>query len=55
MYHDTVNEIVKSKVEEVTGAKGVKLVRFNEYDPVWAELYKPRLVTLSEEPAEQAA
>lgn len=55
MYHDTVNEIVKAKVEEVTGSKGVKLIRFNEYDRVWAELYKPRLVTLSEEPAAEAA
>lgn len=55
MYHDTVNEIVKAKVEEVTGAKGIKLIRFNEYDPVWAELYKPRLVTLSEESAAEAA
>jgi hypothetical protein len=55
MYCDTVNEIVKAKVEEVTGAKGIKLVRFNEYDPILGELYKPRLVTLSDEPAAQAA
>jgi hypothetical protein len=46
MYHDTVNEIVKAKVEEVTGAKGIKLVRFNEYDPIWSDLYKPRIVNL---------
>ena len=50
-----VNDIVKEKVEEVTAAKGVKLVRFNEYDPILGELYKPRLVTLSEERAAQAA
>ena len=31
---------------EVTGAKGIKLVRFNEYDPIWNELYKPRIVNL---------
>jgi hypothetical protein len=46
MYHDTVNEIVKAKVEEVTGAKGIKLIRFNEYDPIWSDLYKPRIVNL---------
>ena len=55
MYHDTVNEIVKAKVEEVTGAKGIKLMRFNEYDPIWAELYRPRVVKLTETEAAQAA
>jgi hypothetical protein len=54
MYHDTVNEIVKTKVEEVTGAKGIKLVRFNEYDPIWSELYKPRIVNLGEGGADAA-
>lgn len=55
MYHDTVNEIVKTKVEEVTGAKGIKLVQFNEYDPIWRELYKPRIVNFGETAAAQAA
>ena len=41
MYLDTVNAVVKEHVETVTGAKGVKLVRFNEYNPVLRELYKP--------------
>jgi hypothetical protein len=54
MYHDTVNEIVKAKVEEVTGAKGIKLVRFNEYDPIWNELYKPRIVNLGGAASETA-
>jgi hypothetical protein len=54
MYHDTVNEIVKAKVEEVTGAKGIKLVRFNEYDPIWSELYKPRIVNLGGSATEAA-
>lgn len=54
MYHDTVNEIVKAKVEEVTGAKGIKLVRFNEYDPIWGELYKPRIVNPGEGGADAA-
>jgi hypothetical protein len=55
MYHDTVNEIVKAKVEEVTAAKGIKLVRFNEYHPIWSELYKPRIVILGETAAAEAA
>jgi hypothetical protein len=46
MYCDTVNAVVKAKVEEVTGAKGIKLIRFNEYSPILAELYKPTTVTL---------
>jgi hypothetical protein len=43
MYHDTVDEVVKQKVEEVTGVKGIKLLRFNEHDPILSELYKPRM------------
>lgn len=48
MYCDTVNMVVKGKVEELTGAKGIKLLRFNEHSPILSELYKPRTVTLSE-------
>jgi hypothetical protein len=51
MYCDTVNAVVKAKVEETTGAKGIKLVRFNEYSPILSELYKPTLVSLPREPA----
>lgn len=54
MYHDMVNEIVKAKVEEVTGAKGIKLVQFNEYDLIWSELYKPRIVNLGDEGTDTA-
>ena len=46
MYCDTVNAVVKAKVEEVTGAKGIKLVRFMEHSPILGELYKPNPVTL---------
>jgi hypothetical protein len=46
MYLDTVNEVVKAKVEETTGAKGIKLIRFNEYSPIMSELYKPTAVSL---------
>jgi hypothetical protein len=51
MYCDTVNSIVKTKVEENTGSKGIKLVRFNEYNPVLSDLYKPTIVTLPKEPS----
>jgi len=44
MYCDTVNAVVKATVEETTGAKGIKLVKFNEYSPILGELYKPRVV-----------
>jgi hypothetical protein len=46
MYLDTVNAVVKTKVEEVTGAKGIKLIRFMEHSPILAELYKPTTITI---------
>ena len=46
MYRDTVNAVVKAKVEEVTGANGIKLVQFNDYSPILGELYKPTIVPL---------
>lgn len=48
MYCDTVNAVVKAKVEETTGAKGIKLIRFNEYSPILSELYKPTTVQLKQ-------
>jgi hypothetical protein len=50
MYCHTVNEVVKAKVEETTGAKGIKLVRFNEHSPIFGELYKPTTVQLPKTP-----
>ena len=41
MYRDTVNAVVKAKVEETTGSKGIKLVQFMEHCPIMGELYKP--------------
>ena len=41
MYLDTVSNVVKKLAEEVTGAKGVKLVRQYEQTPILGELYKP--------------
>ena len=47
MYCDTVNAVVKAKVEETTGAKGIKLIRYMENCPFLNELYKPNVVPLS--------
>lgn len=41
MYLDTVSNVVKKLAEEVTGSKGVKLVRQYEQSPILGELYKP--------------
>ena len=46
MYCDTVNAVVKAKVEETTGAKGIKLIRYMENCPMLSELYKPNIVPL---------
>lgn len=46
MYLDTVNAVVKAKVEETTGTKGIKLIRFHEHSPILSELYKPTSVSL---------
>jgi len=45
MYLDTVNAVVKAKVEETTGAKGIKLIRYMENCPILSELYKPNVIT----------
>lgn len=47
MYLQTVNAAVKAKVEEVTGAKGIRLLNFMEHSPILWELYKPRARHLS--------
>ncbi|MEQ2006791.1 MAG: hypothetical protein ABMA26_08330 [Limisphaerales bacterium] len=44
MYLDTVSNVVKKLAEEVTGSKGVKLVRQYEHAPILGELYKPVLL-----------
>ena len=46
MYCETVNAVVKAKVEETTGAKGIKLVRYMENCPMLSELYKLNSVPL---------
>jgi hypothetical protein len=46
MYCDTVNAVVKARVEETTGAKGIKLIRYMENCPLLNELYKPNSVPL---------
>ena len=49
MYRDTVNDVVKAKVEETTGAKGIKLIQFNECSPILGELYRQTTVSLPRE------
>jgi hypothetical protein len=46
MYLETIPSVVKQKVEEVTAAKGIKLIRYHEHSPILSELYKPREVRL---------
>ena len=50
MYCDTVNAVVKAQVEETTGVKGIKLIRFMENCPMLNELYKPNPVSLPKGP-----
>jgi hypothetical protein len=40
LYHEIVSEVVKKKVEEVTAAKGVKLLKVHDYSPLLEGLYK---------------
>ncbi|MBI3417607.1 MAG: hypothetical protein HY043_20135, partial [Verrucomicrobia bacterium] len=47
MYLDTVNAVVMAKVEEASGAKGIKLIRFNEHSPILGDLYKAKTVELT--------
>jgi hypothetical protein len=47
MYCDTVNAVVKAKVEETTGSKGIKLIRYMENCPMLSEIYKPNETPLS--------
>ncbi len=44
LYQNIVSEVVKKRVEEVTAAKGVKLLQTYDYNPILGELYKPRSV-----------
>jgi hypothetical protein len=50
MYRDTVNAVVKGLVEDTTGAKGIKLVEFKEYSPIFGDLYKQIIVPLPHQP-----
>jgi len=46
MYHDTVDEVVKAKVEETTGANGIKFLKLQQSSPILGALYKPTTVSL---------
>ena len=41
MYLETIDAIVKGRVEEVTSAKGIKLLSIKQYSPIFDDLYKP--------------
>ena len=41
LYHTIVSEVVKSHVEKITAAKGVKLLRTYDHNPILEEFYKP--------------
>ncbi|MDR3401454.1 MAG: hypothetical protein P4L99_03060 [Chthoniobacter sp.] len=44
MYLETVNMIVKAQAEEVTAAKGIKLLSIKQHAPLLDDLYKPTLL-----------
>ena len=44
LYHSIISEIVKAKVDEFAAAKGVKLLRTYDYNPILGELYKPAMI-----------
>ncbi len=46
VFHSLITEIVKKRVEHVTAAHGVKLLRTYDYNPILGELYKSATVTL---------
>ncbi len=48
MYLTAVTEVVKEKVEAITAARGVKLLRYQERSPLLGDLYKPRPVRLGD-------
>lgn len=46
LYQEIVSEVVKKKVEEITAAKGVKLIRTHEFAPILGDLYRAVTVQL---------
>ncbi len=50
MYLDTVNNITKALVDEVTAAKGIKLVKRYERRPIFGELYQEKTSGSASEP-----
>jgi hypothetical protein len=50
MYQTVVADVVKMKIEAVTAAKGVKLLKTHEYSPVFGELYKKGRIPMTDTP-----
>ncbi len=44
MYMDTIKEVVKQQIEEVTGGTGIMFVKYNECSPILEGLYKTTIV-----------
>lgn len=55
LYQTLIGDIVKKKVDEVTSAKGVKLIRTYDYNPILAELYKRAVVKTGQDDEDSAA
>ncbi len=53
MYIDIIKEVVKRQIEEVTEAKGITLVKYNERSPILEDLYRVTVVEFREK--QQAA
>lgn len=48
LFHTLISEIVRRRIDEITAAKGVKLLHSYEYSPVLGELYRPKPVRLDQ-------
>jgi hypothetical protein len=55
MYLTTVNNITKALVDEVTAAKGIKLVKRYERRPIFGELYQEKTSSPASEPSLEKA
>jgi len=55
LFQTLVSDIVKRKVDEVTAAKGVKLLRAYEYSPILGDLYKRAAVAMPVKEMETAS
>jgi hypothetical protein len=50
MYQSVVADVVKKRIEDVTSAKGIKLLKTQSYSPIFGELYKSGSVAVKAVP-----